>query len=177
MPPFTQDQLHEAAKHLGYEWAMLLGARDSDWDRLPASNPVQKIANDHARTEVILLHTRVIYEFLFLRRSPQHPDDVRAFDYLSGNAKDDWEINHVTLVKKLCPTIEKDWDRLNKKLFHLSYERIQLPDGWKHDVVIGELKAAFKHFCEHFNGNHGELLMIHEGLLLYLIDPHDVFGL
>ncbi len=177
MPPFTQDQLREAAKHLGYEWAMLLGARHTDWHKLQTSDPLQGRANQHARVEVMLLHTRVIYEFLFGTRTPQHPDDVRAADYLPGTLKSDWERDRASLRKTLCPSIERDMDRLNKRLFHLSYERIDLPTGWDPDVAIKELKAAFRHYWGLFTEHHTQLVMIHEGLLCHLIDPVEVFGI
>lgn len=175
MPTFTQDQLRKAAHHLGYEWAMLLGARHTDWHKLPATDPVQKIANENARVEIMLLHTRVMYEFLFGVRSNQHPDDMRAFDYLHGAVKDDWQLNRTTLAKKLCPSIDKDWDRLNKRLFHLSYQRIDLQTGWDPDIVIRELKAGFRQFCSLLNGG-PELVLIHEGLVLSSVDPYLILG-
>lgn len=143
----TNSDLENAAGHVGYEWAMLLGSRQSDWHKLPAhSDSFKDLANKHARTEVVLLHARLLHDFLF--RPPDHSDDVSAVDFLENGAAQEWESDRENLKHKFCPYIQTEFSRLNKRLFHLSYDRAQLDESWKLDTVINELADAFRYFCE-----------------------------
>jgi hypothetical protein len=169
MPDLSHDELRQAAEHLGYEWAMLLGARQADWHKLASSTAVQRMANNHGRTEVTLLHTRTIYEFLFFSGTFRYPDDVRATHFLRGADRATWEQDRLILAQRFCPSLTANWERLNKKLFHLSYKRHELETGWEPDRIVSELKAAFRHLCKLLGS---ELLLIHEGLLLHEVDPN-----
>lgn len=168
MPDLSHDELRQGAEHLGYEWAMLLGARETNWHKLTSTSPLQGLANQHGRTEITLLHARTIYEFLFFTEASRFKDDVRATHFLHGADRTQWEVDRDNLAKRYCPTVRDDLGRLNKRLFHLSYLRADLEKGWDPEQIVSELKAAFRYFCTLLAS---ELLLIYEGLLAHEVDP------
>ena len=68
--------------------------------------------------ETALLHTRVLREFLFGKRNPKYPEDVRAVDFFDdGN---EWSPS----IDCTCPYLLRETERLDRALAHLSYSRI-----------------------------------------------------
>lgn len=168
----TPEQLQDGANHLGYEWAILLGVRLTDWHKIPSANPLERLVNEHGRTEITLLHARIIFEFLF--GPAHHDDDVNAAHYLKGSVRDTWTLSRAVLAATYCPSLVKEWKRLNKLLFHLSYERSVRETGWEPEVILKELKEAFRYFGSLVEM--GELLMLHMGLMEYDVNPMDVLS-
>jgi len=59
-------ELREFAHDIGYEWAMVLGASETDWhkivDVLAERAPLRAVHN-YARTELVWLHARNLHDF------------------------------------------------------------------------------------------------------------------
>jgi len=155
--PKTEKELAEAAKHISYEWGMLRGAAESDWHRLPVTaGSFQKLINSNARTELVLLHARLLYDFLFT--FSDDGDDVQAPDFLEGAAATNWRKDRPRLAKTYCPILTKDRRRLNKRLFHLSYKRETLPKGWDMRGIVAELSNALQYFKSQLSPQRVKLL-------------------
>jgi hypothetical protein len=88
--------LRAIAGRVGYEWTMMLGAADTSWHldmtlqalNLPEKAPL-RVVHSHARTELVWLHARELYAFLFIRPDPKS-DDLSVTSFLDGQARQDW---------------------------------------------------------------------------------------
>lgn len=170
----TEMDREKMAGHIGYEWAMLLGAAESDWNDPGLKNktppyPItpRAIANECARTELVLLHGRALFHFLFVYNKAQFPDALNALDFLEPPESGQWEKDARDANRKrpngralrLCPKMTADRDRANKRIFHLSVERESLPLGWEYPVVVRELTLAFREFHHDLKAPRRELLI------------------
>ena len=142
--------LRAIAGRVGYEWTMMLGAADTSWHldttlqtlNLPEKAPL-RVVHSHARTELVWLHARELYAFLFIKPDPKS-DDLSVTSFLDDQARQDWGKKEGLRGEDLCPTLKKHYKRANKKLFHLTEARLTdtsgLPD---YTVPIKELREAF----------------------------------
>jgi hypothetical protein len=142
------EKLSEIAHDIGYEWAMLLGAAETDWHldvpNMPERNPL-RVVHLHARTELVWLHARVLHDCLF--KEPRRPDDVSVLPFLDNPARTDWNNTNNLRPEHLCPTVHKvvkSWGRANKKLFHLTTARQTHKTGLPpYTIARDELRHAF----------------------------------
>jgi len=154
--PKTEAELKKAAAHIGYEWRMLQGAVESDWHQFSvAAGSHQELCNAHARTELVLLHARLLYDFLFT--FSDSPDDIQASDFLEGAAMREWCKRRKRLATTYCPVLTNHRKRLNKRLFHLSYQRDTLPKGWDTIAIVTELCKALQFFKSQLSQKRSEL--------------------
>jgi hypothetical protein len=121
------ETLHKIAHHIGYEWAMLLGAAATSWHsqdtiralKVSERNPL-RVVHLHARTELVWLHARALHDCLF---KPRRGDDVEVDLFLDAHARTQWNNRNDLIAEHLCPTVHevvKHQGRANKKLFHLT---------------------------------------------------------
>jgi hypothetical protein len=92
--------------------------------------------------ESILLHARVIYDFLFKEPCSGRPD-VSAADFF--DRPEHWKPN----ARILCPflTDKNNRERINRALAHLSYDRIQHTGaGWPVGQIGTEIENAWGFF-------------------------------
>jgi hypothetical protein len=127
---------------------MLLGACDTDWHKQApqAKRSPLRAVHLYSRTELVWLHARVLYGFLFM--PPKRRDDLSIRCFLDGQAAKDWTSKVDLQPKRLCPTVDSECENLgraNKKLFHLTevrlWDRNGLPD---YNKARGELQAALR---------------------------------
>ena len=91
--------------------------------------------------ESVLLHARVIYEFLFTPCKRKYPEDVRAVQFFDD--PEQWKPDK----SKLCPFLTDNLDRMNRSLQHLSYDRVEYaPNPWDIQTVASEIRAAWDYF-------------------------------
>ena len=157
-PARSDDELKQGASYVGYEWAVMAGARLVDWHKdVPEDKSFHAIVSHSARTELILLHARALYDFLFY--PTPRDDDVISIDVLGVNNARTWEDNRGNNCQKLCPILNQNRDRIHKMLAHLSYDRKKLKekDGPHPDVIERELIAAFKEFWSLMEPNYQNL--------------------
>jgi hypothetical protein len=107
----TVDDLQNASDHLYYEIWMLTTLADGLASEVAGNGP---IAN--ALLESFIIHVRVVIDFLYAIK--QRPDDVIAEDFF--DAPEQWTDMRPTLSELLSQTKS----RADKKLAHLSYERL-----------------------------------------------------
>jgi hypothetical protein len=95
-------------------------------------------------TESMLLHTRVLKEFLFDGRREEYPSDVRAVDFLDNES--DWSLNFIDT----CPYLNKERRRIHYSLAHLSYRRLKQRNAkgkrWKLCEVWNDIYGAWQKF-------------------------------
>ena len=125
------------AKKVKYEWDMFTWTVDrclKNWNdlRKPEQNMV---------LEDMLLHARVLRDF-FTMPKPQgeKEDDITAEHFVED--PDSWRKQ----APSLCPYLEQNRKRLNKKLTHLTTARLTLDERWKPQVISRELKVAWEKF-------------------------------
>jgi len=137
----TADELKAIAGRIGYEWAMFLGACETDWHRHApdALREPLRVVHLHARTELVWLHARGLYDFVF-RRS-RRKGDLDIGEFLEGNAAIDWKARDAA---DICPSVDSNIERANTKLFHPTMVRLTdmrgLPD---YITVRNELRLAY----------------------------------
>jgi hypothetical protein len=147
--------LREIANKIGYEWAMLLGACETNWHTdIPAlvvskRDPL-RVVHKCARTELVWLHARVLHGCLFNKpRIFNKPgnDDLFITLFLDPPASADWNFKSDLRPEYLCPTVAKMVERggrANKKLFHLTAARLTDVDGLpEYTIAREELRRAF----------------------------------
>lgn len=156
-PKTIDERLKVAASHLGYEWAMRVGGRHADWHKQPAADRQVNLAGQHASTEVVLLHARLLFEFLTKDRGHRDKhgrhligardvDNVRAIDLLDPGTgglpgpMEEWESRR----KAVCPYLRGEMERLNQRLSHLSYAREVQDEGWDKVRIIREMREALR---------------------------------
>jgi hypothetical protein len=91
----------------------------------------------HSVFESFLIHTRVLYEFLF--EAKRYSTDIRAEDF-----KEDTEYPKAKLVDDYL----KDWARFmtDKRLMHLTTDRLEIAADkheWEIDRIYGPLHRQF----------------------------------
>ena len=99
--------------------------------------------DDNQRLENVLLHARVIYDFLFVAPRNKHPD-VSALHFFDNTGQ--WSGNPNTL----CPYLTQRRERLNRSVPHLSYDRIAFESNkaWDLHTVATEIKNAWEFFLK-----------------------------
>lgn len=137
MPPHPQAQ--QIATHIAYEVEMLFRTID----RLERDRG-KDVVEDNRRIEAVLLHARVIYDFLFTDPRPSKPD-VSAKHFFDSPKQ--WTGDPATL----CPYLTAERERLNRSVPHLSYDRLQYEKSksWDLHSVGSELKLAWEQFLAH----------------------------
>jgi hypothetical protein len=151
----TKQELKSIAHHIGYEWAMLLGAANTEWHKSPPEvhekNPLLAI-HLHARTELVWLHARVLYGFLFVKNRKSRPTDkhenLMVVDFLDDRAMQEWGNANGLRAVDLCPTVMAQavaGGLANTKLMHATDVRITDPNSLPaYTIAIDELTLAFK---------------------------------
>ena len=106
-----------------------------------AENKRNSIRTNDLLLEGLLLHARVLYDFLV--HNPKQ-DDISAQDYFDDSS--DWK----KTAEKLCPYLsadeKKNYKRLNKKLAHLTYSRLTEDKDWDFKAIASELQTAWETF-------------------------------
>ena len=67
-------------------------------------------------------------------------DDVSASHFFDDSSE--WD----SLATSLCPTLQSERVRINKKLAHLTYLRLSEEDGWNIGPIVSELEEAIALF-------------------------------
>jgi hypothetical protein len=138
------NELHQIAHHIGYEWAMFLGATETSWHEHAPEAPRAPlhVVHKHARTELVWLHARILFDFLF--KFKRRKNDLYVGDFLEGDAFKDWYREERWTAPKMCKVVDSNVERANKKLFHPTRRRLKdscgLPD---YTIVRDELRSAF----------------------------------
>jgi hypothetical protein len=134
------ERLFKIANRVGYEWAMLLGACNTEWHETVNLPQPLRVVHEHARTELVWLHARVLYDFLF----KQGKGTLRATEFLEPKASREWRREKCWKPVTLCEQVHSNIDRSNQKLFHLLKGRLTDTVGLpKYTVVRNELTRAF----------------------------------
>lgn len=142
----SPDELRNIAHHIGYEWAMLLGACDTEWHKignLRRRSPL-RVVHEHARTELVWLHARVLYDFLF----KQGQGTVQVIEFLEPKKCREWRREKHWKPEILCEEVHSNVGRANQKLFHLLKGRLGDTEGLpEYTIVRSELTRAFSSVC------------------------------
>ena len=85
--------------------------------------------------EDFMLHARVLRGF-FVDKPKNKDEDVSARDFFDDPAP--WK----TKTAQLCPYLKKHQERLNKRIAHLTYSRLNEDEGWKEHIVYKEIMTA-----------------------------------
>ena len=122
------------APKLKYEWNMF------EWlaQRIAKEYEASSQQKQNLLTEDFLLHARVLRDFFI--RNPEN-DDVSARHFF--NDESIWTSESSTL----CPYLQQNRIRLNKKLAHLTYSRLKLDEQWDFIVIRNEVSDAWHKFC------------------------------
>jgi hypothetical protein len=129
-------QAQPIASHVAYEIEMFF----STIDRL-GRDLGRDVVEDNRRIEAVLLHARVIYDFLFVLPRSGFPD-VSARHFFDDPSM--WEPK----VTEHCPYLAERRERLNRSLPHLSYDRLKYDEDkrWDLHATATELKGAWECF-------------------------------
>jgi len=123
-------ELRKAAEHVNYEMMMLREC--SKRLHPPPSDPVLK----NALIESYLLHARNLFHFLGVRDQRYG----RGRDVLAPHFSVTWEPPE-------CPTaLRGQMDRVNKRLAHLTYERLTMSDQWDVGAFTGAMAGLVGKF-------------------------------
>ena len=127
----------EIAWHIGYEIWFFNTAVEA---YSPALRRKQRFQHN-LLLESVLVHARVLYEFLFTPPSSKHPKDARAVQFFDNPKQ--WKPDK----SKLCPFLTDNLGRMNRSLQHISYDRIAFgPNLWKIGTVASEIHTAWDYF-------------------------------
>lgn len=148
MPPHPQAQ--QIATHVAYEVEMFFRTIE----RLERDRG-KDVIEDNRRIEAALLHSRVIYDFLFTEPRPNKPDVSAKHFFDSPNQ---WAVD----AKTLCPYLTAERERLNRSVPHLSYDRLQYDKNkdWDLHLVGTELKVAWDQFLAALPGDRRQWLTL-----------------
>jgi hypothetical protein len=149
----TKVNLRKTAGVIAYEWAMLLGASDSNWHHLKVPAGPLAVVHAHARVELVWVHGRCLYDFLFKQKKNRKVDDLYVGAFLEGDAARKWNVEKEFHPHPLCTKVAGNIERANKKLFHPTERRFT--DAWGLpglDVVRKELSHAFRKCYEQMKG-------------------------
>jgi len=140
--PAQADQklLLKAADDIVYEMMMLLNTRYIYED---SQKRLTNAANLHDKTywhcaqngmlESFLLHYRNLKQFL---NNEKYATDIKAVHYAPG-WKPDTRLH-----------IADEDQRINRKLAHLAYDRVELPRGWNMEEMERRVCSVFKDFLD-----------------------------
>ncbi|MCE5267231.1 MAG: hypothetical protein LLG00_05040 [Planctomycetaceae bacterium] len=133
--------LHQDAKKIAWHVAYEVWMFSASVDALNETRQNGSRATRNAHLEAILLHARVIHEFMFTKVNPKYPDDVRAANFLDDPAG--WPPDQT----KLCPFLATNLERLNRSLHHISFDRLKFRRNlWDYETVASEIRAVWKYF-------------------------------
>ncbi len=137
----TDPQLQLLAEDVGYElWMAAAVARMGATGAL-ASEPLALVAVNNALLETTMLHVRNVDTFL--RSTDSAEDDVIALHYVST-----WPCT---------PVLTKDEAAdLNKRLMHLSQQRVRLNATWDRPGFVRRTLDTFKTFHDALRDAHPE---------------------
>jgi len=91
--------------------------------------------------ESVLMHARVIHEFMFTKPNPKHPQDVRAVQFFDDPKQ--WKADK----SKSCPFVTDNLDRMNRSLQHLSYDRVRYGQNpWDIRTIASVIQAIWGFF-------------------------------
>ena len=90
--------------------------------------------------ECFLLHTRILRDFLTTHEKNRKMDDIIACDFFDNPAE--WEEQ----MSGLCQYSTDNRIRMNKKLQHLTYARLDEEDGWCCPTIRVEIDEAWEAF-------------------------------
>ena len=127
-----------AANAVLYEWTMFKWVSAEIERRNEAGQIRDEV--DNLLLEGLLLHTRILKEFL--QTSKTKRDDILAAHFLDD--AETWNAK----VKQLFPRIRDDSDRLNKKLAHLSYRRLEMCQSWDVKLIYCEINDGWNEFIK-----------------------------
>ncbi|NOX52994.1 MAG: hypothetical protein GXP27_00865 [Planctomycetes bacterium] len=150
-------ELKQAARYVTYEisqfkWVASWFVRDeySEWC-VPAE--MEQVGTGHHRyaqncmLECLLLHTRLLYEFL-TRETSWHDDDILAVDFVED--PNEW-------TRPCFRYLNDDRiQRINKALAHLSYSRREYIGDrklWDVRAIVTDIEAAWEHFMSHLDSD------------------------
>jgi hypothetical protein len=122
-----------AQEHLLYEAGMLYEVTGTLMNRRHRDDPVV----ENALLESFGVHSRNLIDFLW-RDRPMWDTDAKARDWIEG-----WE------APEKSDRLEGVADRVGKEMFHLSYNRLDIPEDEKGWEVLGtgpEVIGAFTKF-------------------------------
>jgi hypothetical protein len=120
-PKRGDDELREASRHLNYEMSMLEATRG----RLVGG--IDK-TTENILVESFLIHARNLIDFL-QPTTHLRDDDVIAADFFVGAAVDWEDVFKKVNIFTPAMDIEGIRDRINKRLAHLTYDRLNIPPG------------------------------------------------
>lgn len=116
-----------------YEWEMFCWLEKRIRSHWKAANQPTK----NLLMEGFLLHARVLRDFF---GTPRRQDDVSACNFFEDDSG--WQ----TRSKQLCPYLEKNRKRLNKKLAHLTHSRLTEDENWDFPAIRDEISEAWQAF-------------------------------
>jgi hypothetical protein len=136
----------EASRHIAYEWIMLdqtfkalqkIGQAPRKIDPgVTIRDPLISISKEdalyNARLESFLIHARNL--IIFLNKETDHPKNILAADFFEKTT--DWVIAH---------KLEDEYQKINKYLAHLSYER-KTEYHWDLVHIYQEIKKRITEF-------------------------------
>lgn len=130
--------LLRCVEHVDYEVGMLLGLLDLPVNRAPKPHDFSRPETLHylSRLEALVVHIRVLNEFLCGPPESSYRDDVFARHYLST-----WDPPTSVIGKQAR-------DRANKQLAHLSTTRATNQRGWAFYELVPKLAKEFLRFVE-----------------------------
>jgi hypothetical protein len=133
----THADAKQIAWNVGYEmWIFSEAVREYS----PALRDSERFRHN-LLLECVLLHARVIYEFLFTPYNKKYPEDVRAVRLFDD--PEQWKPDK----SQLCPYLTDNLDRINRSLQHLSYDRIAFGrNPWDIHRVAAEIHTAWNFF-------------------------------
>jgi hypothetical protein len=123
----------QVAKLVCYEMKMFEWILDSMRHHRHATLPEKNL-----RLEGLLLHARTLMDFLI--SSGTNSRDILAKHFLED--EDAW----IAKSKPLFTQLREDRGRINKKLAHLSYRRLDLKQGWDDALIAAEVRDGWHEF-------------------------------
>ena len=130
-------ELKQIAWNVGYDIWMFSEAVQAYSPALRGHNRFQH----NLLLESVLMHARVIYEFLFAPYNSKYPKDVRAVRFF--DTPEQWKPNRF----ELCPFLTDNLERMNRSLHHLSCDRIAFGrNPWNIPTVASEIRTAWDYF-------------------------------
>jgi hypothetical protein len=132
----------EIAYHVCYEYWMLSEAAKRYRTALRRSDRFQH----NMLLEAVLLHGRVICEFLFKPINKKYPNDVRAIHFFDSPKQ--WKSDKLEALRQSLFPAEL-LERIDRSLAHLTYDRLKPgARGWHVRAVAGTIQKAWNHFLE-----------------------------
>jgi hypothetical protein len=138
-----EKDLRTAAKHVRYEIEMLMfaGSKLGGWHSSPMSKPTGN--DENMAFECFLLHFRNLRGFLCPTLQRTYDDDICASAFLGKS-------EGIDVVDK--KNLERDRERLNKMLAHLSYAREPFIEARMHAWPVARMSIEILEQLEVFLG-------------------------